>query len=305
MKVIPITIPFPKEYGGTGKGTNAYVIKDDQTIMIDCGLDSQENRNFIKKALESIGSWKLDAILFTHGHVDHFGLGAYLQNETGAEIMVHESDAIMLEDYKAYISGWFKELYAPAIEGGYNEIDLNEARLRLTMVAEMMRAPKKFTPFKDLNIELKGGSIKTIHLPGHTAGSVGYILGENVFSGDSAIEGTTNVMNLKDELLSLQKLKIFKQIFPGHGRAPLQSVDIETIESYFVARLDDVLRATMKGSTLKEIVGAINPGIIGTSSKPHRLILPINQVLAYLKYLEAEGHIVKQRGKWLSFSDHI
>jgi hypothetical protein len=78
---------------------------------------------------------------------------------------------------------------------------------------------------------------------------VAYAVREEAFSGDAAIENTVNVEDLKQEFLSLQKLKAFKNIYPGHDRMPLNRQDIEALEAHFVDRLDDVLGACRDGAT--------------------------------------------------------
>lgn len=301
MKITPVKVPFPIEYG-SGRGTNAYLVEGEAKILVDSGLDSEENRKFLRKTLEKAGALDLEAVILTHGHLDHYGLATYIQEETGAKVMVHEGDSEMLEDYRQYYARWFGEIFDFAVEGGFDPGILEEAKVKLMTAAFLLTKPAAYQTFRELN--LMDGKVRTIHLPGHTEGSVGIVVGEIVFSGDAAIEGSTSVMDLKKEFESLEKLKLFRSIYPGHERLPISRSDIEALESHFVSRIEETLRATKGGATLKEVTTALYPGI-ALERAPYRIILPISQAIAYLKYLEAEGHVEKRGKKWYSFADTI
>jgi glyoxylase-like metal-dependent hydrolase (beta-lactamase superfamily II) len=301
MKITQIRVPFPSEYG-SGRGTNAYLLEGEVKILVDSGIDSEENRRFIRKTLEKLGAWDLDTILLTHGHLDHFSLGTYLQRETGAALMVHEADSEMLADYSSHYSRLFEETYEHAVEGGFDPSLLGEARIKLTTAASILSRPAVYETFTE--ISLAGGAVRTIRLPGHTDGSVGVVAGEGVFCGDAAIEGSTAVRDLKEEFNSLEKLKVFNRVYPGHERSPLARADIEALEAHFVSRLDEVLRVTKGGATLKDVVISLYRGT-DLDQASYRMILPINQVIAYLRYLEAEGHVEKRGRRWYSFRERL
>jgi len=302
MIVIPITVPFPKDWGH-GDGTNAYILKGDKMILIDSGLDSPDNREYIKKTLKKLDAWRVDAILLTHGHLDHFGLGAYVQRETGAKIMIHEDDAPALKDYRNVLS-WFDEVYELAVEGGFDELDLKAARMKLLMAIEIMGKPDEYSTFRELKLDIGGGGLRSLHLPGHTPGSVGYVLGDSVFSGDVAIDGSTVVGELKYELASIQKLKTFKHVYTGHRRTPINAKDLEALDAHIANRLEQVLRITRQGRTLKEIVNGVY-GATVMETNFMRKVIPIRQVVSYLRYLEEEGYLTKKGARWVSFKDHL
>lgn len=299
--IVPITVPFPKEWG-RGDGTHVYLLKYDKNILIDAGLDSVENRRFIMKALKEIDSLNLEYILITHGHLDHFGMAGYLQRETGAEVLVHELDADALKDYKKAIS-WFDEVYDYAIEGGYEGQELEKIRGKFLIAIEMLKGPIVYKTFRELKLDLPGGLLKSWHLPGHTPGSVGYVFGDSIFSGDVAIQGSTVVGELRRELDSLQKLKSFKYIYAGHRKTPLNTQDIEDLETHFINRLEEVLKTTRVGLRLRGIVNAIYGETFEETFM--RKIIPIRQTLSYLKYLEEEGYVIKRGPLWFSVKDTL
>lgn len=293
--ITTITIPFPKDWG-QGEDTHAYLLKNDEgAILIDTGLDCEDNRRFIKNKLKELEVRNLEYILITHGHIDHFGLAGYLQEETGAEILVHEQDGKFLKDYRNALN-WFDENYETLIEGGYHYEELKILRDKMLFTIEMLRVPKYYKTFKNLN----NFKLKSLHLPGHTLGSVGYTLGDIIFSGDVAIEGGTVVENLRMEINSIQKLKSFEYIFPAHKKAPLLKVDIENLERHFIHRLEELLKILKNGMKLRDIIR----NMYGEEGS-FKDLLRLRNVISYLRFLEEEGYVIKRGQLWTSIKDYL
>jgi glyoxylase-like metal-dependent hydrolase (beta-lactamase superfamily II) len=210
----------------------------------------------------------------------------------------------MLDDYERDLVGWYDKVMVDAIEGGFETDGLEDVRSKLLLASKAMLKPVSYTEFEDLKIELKGGTLKSMGVPGHTPGSVAYTIREEAFSGDAAIENTVNVEDLKQEFLSLQKLKVFKNVYPGHDRMPLNRQDIEALEAHFVDRLDDVLGACRNGATLRQIVERMY-FTVAQDQNVIKMIFPIKQTLAYLHYLEGEGAAGKKGGRWFAFRERL
>jgi glyoxylase-like metal-dependent hydrolase (beta-lactamase superfamily II) len=297
MEINRIEVPFPKEFG-SGEATNAYLLKGNKAILIDSGVDGVENRAQIKKVLQDLGAWGPDVILITHGHHDHFGLSAYIQVETGSKIMIPEADSLAFTDYKAFTKAWFEEIYELSVEGGFDKIELDEVNILLSMAADFIPKPSSFSAFRDLDLMLDGIPVRSIPLPGHTMGSTGYAIGRAVFSGDAALEGRANVVNLTEEFASLNRLKEFESIYTGHGKTPLAKADIEGVEAHLTLRTNQLLRMTVEGKTLKEIVQELH----GTTTERNfiRRLIPVKQTITYLRYLERRGRMTKRGNKWFS-----
>ena len=248
--------------------------------------------------LDGAGAWGPDIILVTHGHHDHFGLAPYIQEEMGAKIMIPEADSLAFKDYGAFTKAWFGEIYELSVEGGFDRIEFDEANVLLSMAADFIPRPSSFSAFRDLDLTLDGIPVRSIPLPGHTMGSTGYAVGKVVFSGDAALEGRANVVNLTEEFASLQRLKEFESVYTGHGKTPLAKADIEGVEAHFTERTNQLLRITVEGRTLKEIVQELH-GTITERNFVKRLI-PVKQTIAYLRYLERRGRMTKRGNKWFS-----
>lgn len=303
MELIPLQVPFPREWG-RGDATNIYLIKGERTVLVDTGFDSPSNREYMKEAMKKLTSWRIDAILLTHGHMDHFGMAGYIQGESGARLYIREEDSAALEDYRKALA-WLDEVWVHALEAGFSMDEMDDARLKLLAALDLMTKPEGYSTFRELEFDMGGKKITTIHIPGHTSGCVGYVMGDSVFSGDVAIDGSTVVGDLKREFLSIEKLKLYRQIHTGHKRTPLAPSDLDLLEAHFSRRLDEVLRRCRVGKTLKELVHEVYPMISGSDVNFIKKVIPIRQTISYLKYLEEEGYAAKKGARWYSFRDRI
>jgi glyoxylase-like metal-dependent hydrolase (beta-lactamase superfamily II) len=297
LEIIPIQVPYPEEFGG-GIATNAYLLKGNRTILVDSGVDSTGNRAYLKKMLQGADAWGPDVILVTHGHHDHFGLAPYIQREGGSEIMINEADSLALRDYGAFSLHWFEEIFELGVEGGYDKQELEETKMMLSVGADFVPKPKRYTAFRDLEIEIDGKPLRAVNLPGHTKGIVGYAIDDTIFCGDAALEGKVNVIHLGDELSSLEKLKGFQQVYPGHKRFPLGRSDIEQVEAHLLERSQEVLRMVRDGKTFREVV----EGLYGEISEKNfaKRLVPLRQAISYLRYLEGKGQVERRDGRWWS-----
>jgi glyoxylase-like metal-dependent hydrolase (beta-lactamase superfamily II) len=303
MEIISLQVQFPREWG-SGDATNIYLIKGKRTVLVDTGFDSPSNREYVEEAMKKLTSWRIDAILITHGHLDHFGMAGYIQRESGAGLYIHEEDSIALEDYRRSLS-WLDEVWVHAVEAGYSLDELDDARLKLLASLDLMTKPEGYTKFRGLEMDLVEGMISTIHIPGHTKGCVGYVLGDSVFSGDTALEGSTVVGDLRKEFLAIQKLKLFKRVYTGHKKTPIAPADLDRLEAHFSKKLDEVLRRCRVGKTLKELVQEVYPMFSGNDVNFIKKVIPIRQTISYLRYLEEEGYAEKRGARWHSFRDHL
>lgn len=137
---------------------NAFVVYKEgssKAFVVDPGADYAR----IKERLDDNGITEVTHILLTHGHFDHIGAVAQLKAQTGAKVCIHRRDASMLQsdtDSLAVVAGLSIEPVKPdfLFEGG-----------------EIIAAA-------DIEVEV-------LHTPGHSGGSVCYLAGDVMFSGDT------------------------------------------------------------------------------------------------------------------------
>ena len=74
---------------------NVYLVHDsDGYVLIDTGLATDESKEAFHAGLASLGATadSIHTVIATHGHHDHCGLAAYLKENHGARVWMHESD---------------------------------------------------------------------------------------------------------------------------------------------------------------------------------------------------------------------
>jgi glyoxylase-like metal-dependent hydrolase (beta-lactamase superfamily II) len=123
----------------------------DKAALIDAGSgrDQPQLMKNIAECLEP--TVQLEYLLLTHCHFDHTGGAQAVRDEYGCRIVAHELDAIYLESGDDRVTGatWYRGSLEPfAVD------------IRLEG--------------QESNIAVGSGTVKAIHCPGHSPGSVVY-----------------------------------------------------------------------------------------------------------------------------------
>ena len=81
--------------------SNCYLVKQEGLILIDCGAPG--SADVILKAISkiSVELKELRLIILTHGHDDHVGATNEIAQQTGAQVVLHGSDAHWLDQGKS------------------------------------------------------------------------------------------------------------------------------------------------------------------------------------------------------------
>ena len=178
-------------------GLYSFYIDAEQPAIIDTGITTSPES--MRAELAAMGRDIADVkwILLTHGHIDHVGGAHALWEMTGrkAQVVIHDADAEMLRSRQAhvdeYVAGRGRFINDP--EGAAKVAAAGEAVISGEMEPTMVLTGGEV-------IDLGGGATITAHhIPGHTPGSVAYVLtsdGTNqndVFTGDAVqIHGAAN-----------------------------------------------------------------------------------------------------------------
>ena len=163
-------------------------------------VDPSENAEQILAAVRESGA-VLDFILLTHGHFDHILFLDELRDASGAPAYVHENDAELLPDAQknAFFYFFHKERTFRPAERTLRDGD---------------------------TLTLGDATIRVIHTPGHTSGSVSYLCdGSLLLTGDTLFDGNVGRYDLygADESAlyrSLDRLRALPDtltVYPGHG----------------------------------------------------------------------------------------
>ena len=177
-------------------GVNTYFLTKNERdcIVIDPGDDEQIIQDFLAE-----NNYICKAVLLTHAHFDHSNGVSFLQKQ-GATVYMHSGDLRMLNSHENL-----------AVYCGRN---FN------AFVPDVLVEDQKTYNICDIEI-------KVIHTPGHSEGSVCYVVGDVMFSGDTLFYlsvGRTdfpggNVSKLRLSLKKLFALDKDHEVFPGHEQS--------------------------------------------------------------------------------------
>lgn len=193
---------------------NNYLLIDEDTkeaVLIDC----TEKNVHIDEALEEYGA-ELKYVLLTHGHFDHvLGVNDF-RKMYGCKVLVHRDEEPLLENLDQFMSGFgFGTTEVQKVDGYI------EGGQTLTFG--------------------NGIKVRVIHTPGHSPGSVSYLVEDNLFSGDTIFYecvGRTDLFGGSfSQLKSSIEEKIFTldekiKIYPGHGQS--STVGHEKVNNKFL-----------------------------------------------------------------------
>ncbi|MGV9712798.1 MBL fold metallo-hydrolase [Gordonia sp. NPDC003424] len=175
-------------------GLYSFFIGAPEPAIVDTGIASSPAEG-MKPALAELGRDIADVrwILLTHGHIDHMG-GAYaLWEMTGrrAQVVIGAADAPFLRSRRAHVDEYLgaRGRYLHDPEGEAKQIAVTD-----TVISGEMEPTILVTGGETLSL---GGdvTVSVRSIPGHTAGSVAYIIDgqDDVFVGDAVqVHGAAN-----------------------------------------------------------------------------------------------------------------
>jgi len=189
---------------------NCYLINyKNCSFLIDPGSEFKRIKEYIVK-----NNIKLDFIINTHAHYDHFAAAADLMKEFDVPFYIHENEEDIMADPKKNLSSLLSS----------GELLLQTCSLISGDVIDNF-----------LNL-----GIKIMNFAGHTPGSIIIKIDDNLFTGDILFKGSIGRTDLPggSSRKMNESLKIIKsfdkklKIFPGHG--PESTMREELENNYFL-----------------------------------------------------------------------
>lgn len=310
VQISTISIPNPFFEGRN----SVYVLHADPITLIDTGVATTKAFNALREQLQEIKLSLSDIrrVVLTHKHIDHIGNAWRIQQESHAEIFIHESECKAIRDVDPD-SQRFNVLVN-------QKLDLWSVppEKRLTNSSDNKAMPSweiesaQATPLvHGQTLPFENGGLEIVHTPGHTMGSICLRIDEKLFSGDHVLyEMSPNIGAgdmrhqgvLKKYLHSLRHVQGMdcEQAFPGHGPAfPGIAQRCEELYQHHEQRLDrivDILEEAPK------TVYQIATELFGELDEFH-VVLGCAEANAHLEFLLEEGRIVETNDGFLKKQD--
>ena len=193
-------------------GANTYLlISGTHALVVDPAVSVEA----ISAVLSEEGA-ALEGILLTHGHFDHTTSVDTVRDTYKIPAYIHEHDSIMLSD--AHKSAFYTFFHK-----------------------ECTHRPAEYTISDGDVIPLGDERITVIHTPGHTGGSVCFLCGDILVSGDTLFADSVgrtdlwsgNTASLRSSLDYLTSLDTSITIYPGHGGPATLASALENAKFFF------------------------------------------------------------------------
>lgn len=250
------------------KALNCYVLKGEESLIIDTGFDTEENRSLLFEALKELHiDPKKTRLFLTHLHSDHTGLAAYLAKE-GVKVYMGQIDGDFLKNSLHVDSPHWVHIKELAHAQG-----LEEDKLDITLHPGFRFRPKELPPLINTSagdhFSVGEYNLEVLDLPGHTPGLQALYEKERgfLFSGDHLLESITpNITFWGEEygdslgiyLKNLDKLTKMNitQIFSSHRELPMDHLSrIKELKDHHKERLSEIRKILKElgPSTVRDI----------------------------------------------------
>jgi glyoxylase-like metal-dependent hydrolase (beta-lactamase superfamily II) len=248
---------------------------------------------------ESLNLTDIQRVLITHGHIDHFGGLAFVLEQAGAQVGIHELDRRVLTNYEERVIIATKDLRVYLERAGVR------ADIRASLM-EMYGFAKQHVRSVSVDISLDADTpldeMRFIHVPGHCPGQVSILIGDVLLSADhilsrttphQAPESITHYTGLGHYLESLAKIHNIDHIrlaLGGH-EDPIENVyeRIEAIRNSHQRKLErviDLIQNSQQPCTISDLSKAMYPDRHG-----YDILLALEEVGAHVEYLYQHGRL--------------
>ena len=183
--------------------TNCYVVKSD-TSDVGFVVDPGASADKILEEVDKLGV-RVKYVVLTHGHFDHTFAAKEVAEHTGAALVLHADDGKLMED------------------GGGIGRHVYPSRIREIMARVYL--PPDIVVHEGDELEAGDMTLRFLHTPGHTMGSMIVLCEDVAFTGDTVLEhvvGRTdfhesNPFAMEESLRKVARLEGDYRLCPGHG----------------------------------------------------------------------------------------
>ncbi|MCU0497090.1 MAG: MBL fold metallo-hydrolase [Anaerolineae bacterium] len=286
----------------------SYLILDlDVPTLVDTGSGYDQSNQMLLEGIEavrtefneSITLTDIQRIIVTHGHVDHFGGVAFIAEQTGAQVGIHELDRRVLTAYEERVIVATKDLRVYLDRAG---IPQQHRQNLIDMYGFAKRHVRSVHVDFSLDEDTEIAGMRFIHTPGHCPGQVCIQLGDTLLSADHILSRTTphqapesithytGLGHYRDSLRKVAHLDGIQLALGGH-EDPISDfygriTAIQQSHERKLNRVIDLIRDAQRPLAIAEITERMYPDKDG-----YEVLLALEECGAHVEYLYQHGQL--------------
>lgn len=288
---------------------NCYLLADAEGwTIVDAGLNRPEVRTTWLVAWAELGiePRQIRQIVLTHMHPDHFGLAGWLQEQSGAPVLLSPREkevarVTWLEDLTAEREAAVQRyMHSAGVTPDVAAVILSQQEYLRSLTYPHPRQIGVIA--QGATIEMGGRRFQAIHAPGHADGQLLFYCAEErlLLCGDQVMQRitpnigiwpTTEPQPLARYLRSLGELASLEVdlALPGHY-APLTDWRdrIAELQKHHAERLEVTYAAAQAGATALEVSYSV---FDYDRFSQHEVRFAVAEALAHLEHLAEEGRL--------------
>jgi glyoxylase-like metal-dependent hydrolase (beta-lactamase superfamily II) len=300
--VFELRLPIPFEDGLV----NVFLFADgEEADLLDCGMNSEESVDAIRRALAHLGAKRLRRLVVTHIHPDHYGAAGTFAGEGLADLYIHRLEVPLVNPRYVELEHLVGEVHTYLLANG---VPPDEAEV----LSNSQRALSEVVKTAEPSVQLDGAELldmgrrrlRVEWTPGHSPGHICLYDPEDklLFAGDHMLPDLSPNIGLHPQstpdplheyLEGLRRLAAYQPalILPAHGRPFTDAPGrVAVLVAHHKRRLERILEIVSAGSRHGWQVAL---ELWGPRENPYEKRLALQEGLAHLQALAVEGRLTK------------